>query len=170
MLKKFKLIIPVFFVILLCGCGVNSVKVNNPLTENEIISYVQNEIYRETSDDTNVKIINKKELSVCTESLVGDCFKYQIVEGGYSYEVEITNRSNSEIIGTGTYNDGYILYDEQYTNGKSEKAHYFRSDYKEQKDLVLIKNEFISALNEKFNKYYRTKLWKKRRLYGSSFI
>lgn len=153
MLKKFKLIIPVFFAMLLCGCGVDSVKVNNPLTENEIIKFVQNEIYRESSDETNVKIINKKELSVCT-SWFDDCLRYQTVEGGHSYEVEITNRSNNEIIGTGKYDDGYTLYDKQYTNGKSKKAHSFTSNYKEQKGLYLIKNEFISALNEKFNKYY----------------
>ena len=153
MLKKLKLIVPVFLVILLCGCGVDSVKVNNPLTENEIINFVQNEILKETGDETNVKIINKKKLSVCTAWFDG-CVMHQTVKGGHSYEVEITNRDNNEIIGTGTYDDAYILYDKQYTNGKIERSYSFSSNYKEQKGLFLIKNEFISALNEKFNKYY----------------
>ena len=153
MLKRIKLVILVFLVILLCGCGVGSVKVNNPLTENEIINYVQNEIYRETGDETRVSIINKEKLSVCTAWLDG-CVRYQTVEGGHWYEVEIINKSNNEIIGKGKYRDGYIKYDKQYTNGKSESAHSFTSNYKEQKGLFLIKNEFINALNEKFNKYH----------------
>lgn len=153
MLRMIVLIISVFLVISLWGFDVNSVKVNNPLTENEIINYIQNEIYRETGDETRVNIINKKELSIAKNWLDG-CVRYQPVEGGYSYEVEIMNKSNNEIIGTGTYEDGYIEYDKQYMNGKNERAHSFKSNYKKQKGLFLIKNEFINALNEKFNKYY----------------
>ncbi len=152
MLKKIKFIIPFFLIFLTCGCGVDSVKVNNPLTEKEIIDYIQNEIYKETGDETEIIIKNKKELSVCTAWFDG-CISYQTVENGYSYEVEIVNKGN-DIVGTGTYDDGYILYDKQYTDGKDERDHYFRNNYKEQKGLFLIKNEFINALNEKFYKYY----------------
>ena len=153
MLKRIKLIIFIILVIQLCGCGVDRVKVNNPLTENAIINYIQNEIYRETGDETRVNIINKKELSVCTAWFDG-CVKYQTVEGGHSYEVEIINKSNNKIIGAGTYEDGYIAYDKEYINGKKENEHKFTSNYKEKKGLFLIKKEFIDALNEKSNKYY----------------
>ncbi len=138
---------------LICGCGADRVQVNHPLTEKEMIQYIQNEVYRETGDETQVNIINKKELSVCTSWFDG-CVKQQTVEGGHSYEVEIINKIHHEIVGTGTYDDGYTLYDEQYTNGKSEREPSFTNNYKEQKGLFLIKNEFIQALNEKLNTYY----------------
>ena len=36
----------------------------------------------------------------------------------------------------------------------SVKDSYFESDYSQQKGLVLVKNGFIEALSEKFDKYY----------------
>lgn len=42
MLKKIKLLlISLVGMFFLTGCGVDNIKVNNPLNENEIISYVQ---------------------------------------------------------------------------------------------------------------------------------
>lgn len=153
MLKKIKVIIPLFIVMFISGCGVDSVKVDSPATENEIINYVQNEIYEETGDETKVNITNKTKLSVCTDWF-DDCVKTQDVKGGHSYEVEIINKTNHKIIGTGTYNDGYIEYDKKFTNGQRANAPSFENNYKEQKGLFLVKNEFINALNEKFNNYY----------------
>lgn len=154
MLKKIKLLlISLVGMFFLTGCGVDNIKVNNPLNENEIISYVQKQIYSETSDNVIVKIISKEDLEVCTDWF-GGCVNYQKVDNGYSYTLEITNKDNTNIIATGTYNDGYIIYDDEYTDGKSIKEIYFESDYKEQKGLNLIKNEFTNTLNEKFDKYY----------------
>ena len=154
MLKKIKLLlISLVGMFFLTGCGVDNIKVNNPLNENEIISYVQKQIYSETSDNVIVKIISKEDLEVCTDWF-GGCVNYQKVDNGYSYTLEITNKDNTNIIATGTYNDGYIIYDDEYTDGKSIKEIYFESDYKEQKGLNLIKTEFTNSLNEKFDKYY----------------
>ena len=154
MLKKIKwLLISLVGMFFLTGCGVDNIKVNNPLNENEIISYVQKQIYSETSDNVIVKIISKEDLEVCTDWF-GGCVNYQKVDNGYSYTLEITNKDNTNIIATGTYNDGYIIYDDEYTDGKSIKEIYFESDYKEQKGLNLIKTEFTNTLNEKFDKYY----------------
>lgn len=151
MIKKVKLLlILIVGTFLLTGCGVDSIKVNNPLNEKEIISYVQKQIYNETGDNVIAKITSKEPLKVCTDWFDG-CINYQKVDNGYSYTIEITNNN---ISATGTYNDGYIIYDDKYTNGKSIKEFYFESDYKEQKGLNLIKNEFTNALDEKFDKYY----------------
>lgn len=154
MLKKVKLLLfSLIGIFLLTGCGVDSIKVNNKLNENEIISYVQKSIYNETGDNVTVKIISKEDLKVCT-AWFDDCFNYQKVDNGYSYTLEIINKDNTDIIATGTYDDGYIIYDDKYTDGKSIKDSYFKSNYKAQKGLNLIKNEFTNALNEKFEKYY----------------
>ena len=154
MLKKVKLLLfSLIGIFLLTGCGVDSIKVNNQLNENEIISYVQKSIYNETGDNVTVKITSKENLKVCT-AWFDDCFNYQNVDNGYSYTLEITNKDNTDIIATGTYDDGYIIYDDKYTDGKSIKDSYFESNYKAQKGLNLIKNEFTNALDEKFEKYY----------------
>lgn len=151
MIKKVKLLlILIVGTFLLTGCGVDSIKVNNPLNEKEIISYVQKQIYNETGDNVIAKITSKEDLKVCTVWL-DDCFYHQKVDNGYSYTLKITNKDNSNIVATGTYNDGYIIYD-KYGNEINE--FYFESNYKEQKGLNLIKNEFINALQEKFDKYY----------------
>ena len=153
MLKKLKLIILLLLVIILYGCGTEYIIVSNPLTEKEIINYVQNEIYKETNDHTKINIIGKKKLSVCTFWFDG-CISYQTVKGGHSYEVEIINKTNNEIIGTGTYDDAYIKFNTNYTKGKSKRNHRFTSNYKEQKGLYLVKKEFINILDKKFDKYF----------------
>ncbi|MCR5836716.1 MAG: hypothetical protein K6G88_09425 [Lachnospiraceae bacterium] len=151
MLKRIKIILPILLVMLLSGCGVNKYKVNNPLTEKEIIKYVQNVIYKEYGDETIVKIVNKEEEMVGTFWLDG-WSNYKPVKGAYSYDVEIINKNNKELKATGTYEDGYAKYDKKY--GKFVTPHSFTSDYKIQKGLFLIKKEFISALDDKFTKYY----------------
>lgn len=154
MIKKVKLLLILMVgTFLLTGCGVDSIKVNNPLNEKEIISYVQKQIYNETGDNVIAKITSKKDLEVCTDWFDG-CIHHQKVDNGYSYTLEITNKDNSNIVATGTYYDGYIIYDDKYTDGKSINEFSFESNYKEQKGLNLIKKEFINALQEKFDKYY----------------
>ena len=126
MIKKVKLLlILIVGTFLLTGCGVDSIKVNNPLNEKEIISYVQKQIYNETGDNVIAKITSKEDLKVCTVWL-DDCFYHQKVDNGYSYTLKITNKDNSNIVATGTYNDGYIIYD-KYGNEINE--FYFESNY-----------------------------------------
>ena len=63
MIEKVKFFLgPFLGIFLLTGCGVEHIKVNNPLNENEIISYVQKQIYNETGDNVTVKINSKEEL------------------------------------------------------------------------------------------------------------
>ena len=91
MIKKVKLLlILIVGTFLLTGCGVDSIKVNNPLNEKEIISYVQKQIYNETGDNVIAKITSKEDLKVCTVWL-DDCFYHQKVDNGYSYTLKIDN-------------------------------------------------------------------------------
>ena len=79
----------------------NIIIVNDPLSEKEIISYVQKQIYNETGDNVIVKIKEKSDLKVGT-SWFDSCIRYQKVDKGYSYVLEITNVDNSEIVALGT--------------------------------------------------------------------
>ena len=157
MKKRFYLIILLLLLlsslILLSGCGVDKVTVDNPLSEKQIISYIQKTIYNDIGDDVIVEIISKDDLQTCTDWFDG-CINYQPVEGGSSYKVRITSKDNIEIIGTGTYYDGYIEYDERYSNGKKIVNSNFTNNYKEQKGLYLINNEFNNLLKQNFDRYY----------------
>lgn len=115
MIKRIKIIIPIFLVMLLCGCKSDLIIADKPLKKKDVIGYVQNEIYEKTGDETKVKIINKEESSVCT-FWFDDCLRYQTIKGAYTYEVEIINKTNKKIIATGKYEDGYIKYDDYMLN------------------------------------------------------
>lgn len=138
-------------IILLTGCGVDYINVNNPLSEEEIISQFKKQIYEETGDNVDVEIILKKKLKVCTEWLDG-CIYYQKVNNGHSYTLKITNKKDN-IIANGKYSDGYILYDEIY-DGKKVVSDSYYSNYSDQKKLSLVKKEFINTLNDNNDKYY----------------
>ena len=153
-IKKVKLILILMVVtFLLTGCGYESVIVNNPLNEKEIITYVQKQIYNETGDNVIAKITSKEDLYTCAYWL-DDCIYHQKVDKGHSYILEITNKEDPNIVATGTYDDGYIIYDDTYIEGKSIREPSFENNYKKQKGLYLVKNEFINALQEKIDKYY----------------
>lgn len=146
-----KIIVLSIAIILLSGCGIKSVKVNDQLTENEIISYVQNQIYNETGDEVEVEIKSKDNLTICTYEIDG-CVRWRRVEGAYSYKLNITNEDNFIISSTGTYEDGYI---KEYKDGRKEvEKPNFENGYLSTKGRFLLKNEFINALKEKTPKYY----------------
>lgn len=147
--RKFKLIFLLLGLFFLTGCSFEIYKVDNPLNEDEIITYVQEQIYEETGDDVIVKIKLKEKLRTCT-FWFDTCLHYQNVIKGHTYTLDIINKNNTSIVATGTYEDGYIKYGD---NEATRKA-YFESNYKSEKILYLAKNEFITALKLKFDKYY----------------
>lgn len=147
MLKKGNLIILLFlFVIIILGNFLfsNRIRVDNPLSQKEIISYVQKQIYNDTGDDVIVKITNKQQQTYCSSSL---CFDEYKVKGGHIYDLKITNKNNRNIISKGTYEDGYI-----YNGTKIEPK--FSSSYEEQKGFHIVHKEFVNSLNKKFDNYH----------------
>ncbi|MBQ8473231.1 MAG: hypothetical protein IJ501_06985 [Bacilli bacterium] len=156
-MKKVKILLILIGIFFISGCNkYDKVKVYNPLSEKEIISYVEEEIYNNYGDLTTAKIISKDVLKICTFG-IDTCSFYQDVDGGHSYKIEITNKDNKEIIATATYNDAYIIYDERVANGRFKTDVYFENDYLKQKGLILVKNEFQDILNQKFSNYYMYK-------------
>ena len=156
-MKKIRILLILIGIFFISGCNkYDKVKVYNPLSEKEIISYVEEEIYNNYGDLTTAKIVSKDVLKICTFG-IDTCSHFQDVDGGHSYQLEITNKDNQEIIATATYNDAYIIYDERVANGRFKTDAYFENDYLNQKGLILVKNEFQDILNQKFNNYYMYK-------------
>ena len=91
------LVLVIIALILLFGRNEKSNYVaDNPLTEDEIIELIQNEVYKKTEDEVDAKIINKENYEICTFWLDG-CHGGKKIEGIYSYDIEITNKSNNDM-------------------------------------------------------------------------
>lgn len=155
MLKKglflMAVIVGIFF---MTSCGTNNMKVYNPLSEDEIITYIQNQIYNETGDTVLVNITSKKEFEPISDSIYNIPSGYGKVDDGYLYTVEIINKDNADIIATGTYHDSFIIYDKGFTDEKEILEAYSDNDYREQKGLFLIQSEMVDVLDEKIDNYY----------------
>ncbi len=137
------------------SCGANRMKVKNPLKEDKIIAYIEKQIYDETGDTVTAAIISKEEVMFPTVVLLdGSPIAYKKINNCYKYQVEIVNKDNPDFIATGTYTDGYIVYDNKYRGGKLVSDAYFRHNYKEQNGLFLIRSEMIAALEKRFDNYY----------------
>lgn len=133
-------------IILLCGCEKDNYVANNPLSENEIIKLIKDEVYKKTAEEVDVKIINKENYEICTMWL-DNCFGRKKIEGIYSYDIEITQKNNNDIVGSGYYVDGYI-------NGDNIiKPKYSIDDYLEQVNSYPAKKELRSLLDNGFTNY-----------------
>lgn len=150
---RFLVVLSLVMAILFTGCGYDKIVADDPLSEEEIITYVQEKIRSETGDTVTAEIVSKKQLEVATAWLDGP-MGYQKVTGGHEYELKITNNDDKNVTATGTYKDGYIVYDKKSQKNGVRHESTFHSDYTGKKGTNNVKNEFIKALDEKFDEYY----------------
>lgn len=150
---RFIAVLSLVIAILFTGCGYDKIVADSPLSEEEIISYVQQKIRTETGDNVTAEILSKKQLEVATAWLDGP-MGYQKVTGGHEYELKITNNDDKNVTATGTYKDGYIVYDKKSQKNGVRHESTFYSDYSGKKGTNNVKNEFIQALDEEFDEYY----------------
>ena len=155
MIKKISYsILLVIFMILLSGCEMEMAFVKDPLSKKDVIKHVQKEIYNEFGDEVTVKIVSQDDLMVCTYVWDECDTPNQKVRGGTSYKLEIRDNKNREVVATGTYNDGYVAYGTKYYGIRNVQSSSFTSNYAEKKGMLKIKDDFVVALKNKFNKYY----------------
>lgn len=147
------IIVSLILTLLLTGCSNDKIVVDEPLSEEEIISYVQEKIRNDTGDDVSVEIVSKKQLSVPTMWFDGP-MNYQNVSGGHEYELKITNINDESFTAKGTYMDGYIIYSDKDHPDGNKKPSSFYTDYTGAKALSGVKAEFTKALDERFDEYY----------------
>ncbi len=144
---KKRIILIILLILLLCGCERSNYVDDNPLTEDEIIKLIQDEVYKKTKDEVDAKIINKENYEICTLWL-DNCFARKKIEGVYSYDIEITNKSNNDIVGRGHYDDGYI-------NGDNiTKPTYVIDDYLDKVISYPVKEELKNLLNNSLIDYF----------------
>lgn len=154
MYKKFLIVcVLILSVLILSGCGYDAIIVKGAKSEKEVISYVKKEIYSETKENVDVKIVSKERAEICTDT-IDTCIHYQKVWGGYTYSFEITNDKYTDLVATGTYTDGYTIYDESFDDGKIVVTEEFSTDYIERRTIHLMKSEFSKELSSRFDKYY----------------
>ncbi len=142
----------IFFLIIITGIVLYSLSavVNKPLSQEEIIQYVEDEIKKETGIEVSVKIVNEEHLKVCTNEILKMCLNKQYAIGAKSYELEITNLKNNTME-KGTYTDGYAL---NTFYGKRKIASKLEYENLKLKEIYIIKKEFIKELVNKVNSYY----------------
>ena len=165
---KFKTLLFISLFILLCltGCGdrvdpdAKGKVEDNPLSEEEIIKYVQDYMYSTYKDEVDVKILGKNNLKRVTEyglSLDGSYFgggKYVMIKNGHSYPLEITCVKYNTTV-HGTYEDGYTL---TYKNrvGINEVSRSVSINYEDDRrlDSIIRKVKFEELLGEYLTKFH----------------
>ena len=151
--KKHIALLSLCVTLLMTGCGYDRIVVDDPLSEAEIIKFAQEKVKDETGDDVTVEIVSKKQMQIATMWLDGP-MNYQNVEGGHEYELKITSAKDKSIVTNGYYKDGYIIYDEKYHPSGDKNEACFDSNYVSDKAFNQVKNEFIDALELRFDEYY----------------
>ncbi|MBE7069108.1 MAG: hypothetical protein E7386_01200 [Ruminococcaceae bacterium] len=142
----------IFVLVLMAGCGYDTIMADDPLSEYEVIAFVEKKIKDETGDDVTAEIVSKEKLRVPTAWLDGG-INYQEVKGGSEYKLEIMNNEDKSVTATATYKDGYIIYDKKKYPDGIKKDPVFNTDYSRKKSENIVKNEFIKALDERFEDY-----------------
>ena len=165
MKHKIIMILCLVLMICLCSCAKEDENVtgkveDNPLSEKEIIGYVQNYMKDKFGDDTEVKVVGKYDLTYRTYAPPGldgapSLFnnKYAKIKDGHRYNLEITNPVYDLTV-AGTYYDGFTL---QYLDTGLTEAfdrelvidHYYA--YKK-KEIDMLK-EYEALLSSKFAKF-----------------
>lgn len=165
MKHKIIMILCLVLMICLCACAKEDENVtgkveDNPLSEKEIIGYVQNYMKDKFGDDTEVKVVGKYDLTHRTYAPPGldgapSLFnnKYAKIKDGHRYKLEITNPMYDLTV-AGTYYDGFTL---QYLDTGTTEAierelevDYYYSYKKKEIDML---KEFEALLNSKFRKF-----------------
>ncbi len=135
--------------LLLSGCDSKKRVVNNPLSEEEVIAYVQDQIYKETGDEVTAEIDSKKQLKVPAWPYAADSLK---VKDAHEYHLKITSNEYNDLVASATYEDGYIVYDKDDPEG-SVCEPFFSDNYESCKGFYCVKKEFTEALDERFDDY-----------------
>jgi len=166
MKHKIIMILCLVLMICLCACAKEDENVtgkveDNPLSEKEIIGYVQNYMKDKFGDDTEVKVVGKYDLTYRTYAPPGldgapSLFnnKYAKIKDGHRYNLKITNPVYDLTV-AGTYYDGFTL---QYLDTGTTEAierklevDYYYSYKKKEIDML---KEFEALLYSKFRKYH----------------
>ena len=153
------------FACLLSACGTKDKNYmatveEHPLSEAEIVAFVQDHMLQKFNDEVDVVITNKGDLQHVTHvepgldggaSLFGR--KYVDVKDGHRYTVRITNKQYGFSV-NGTYYDGFSLYNkETKTTEFIDREVTVDTSYENQRFYALMVEEYKSILDEYVSNY-----------------
>ena len=155
------------FLLMLClvACGTEDENVtgqveDNPLSEKEICTYVQNYMKNTYGDDTEVKVTGKYELTHRTYTspgldgapgLFGN--KFATIKNGHRYRLEITNHMYDLTV-YGTYYDGFTLkYLDTGLTEAFDRELIVDNDYMYKKKEIDMLKDYEVLLSSKFTKF-----------------
>lgn len=118
---------------LFTGCT-GKLQAYNSLTEDEMIKYVKDVIYKDIGEEVNVEIKSKWQKELCDALIDGSCFGTHKVPDTFCYNLIITSKNNPEI---------------------SAEDNYFTDSYKE--DDMIVEREFDY---KKYKKKYASSIFK----------
>ena len=126
-------------------------RVKNPLTEKELVEYVQKEL----GDDVDVTIEKKYSIPYdCKGNFDGSCLGKIKLHDVYGYHLKIVNKEDSDIASEAEYRDGYNVYSSIFSSAPSyTEEPDFSSEYEDIKKRKLChKNnrKVISSLYDHF--------------------
>lgn len=116
--------------LLITGC-VGKLKAYDSLSENEVIKYVQDAIYKDLKDEVEVEILWKHQETLCDANIDATCFGSHKVPNTYTYKLKIISKNNPEV---------------------TTEDNYFTDSYKED-DRVIDKYFRYNSYTEKYNQY-----------------
>ncbi len=150
-------VLAVFFLFVFSGCTTgdweSSAEAYHPLSEEEVIEYVRDMIYKETGDEVDVRITETEDLRApIVWAMDNSPVAYTNVENGHYYKMIV---ENGDVRGIAEYSDGYIVYyntDGGATSSINDAVYW--SDYPDNKSGNVIRDEFAAVLDETFDEYY----------------
>lgn len=153
-------IISVILAVLLAGCSYNKKEkkkdryiAETPLSEDEVVAFIQEKIYEETGDQVTAEIVSKEQLRYATIWFDGP-LAYTNVENGSEYAFKITSKENKDIVASAYYQDGFTHYDKDSDTASYIEEPRYSHNYARKKGFNIIKTEFINALEKRFDEYY----------------
>ena len=151
MLRKIKTVVK-FTLLLACllllsGCE-DDIDALNPLSDEEVISYVCSEIQKEFGDEVTATITSKTDLEVATDWFDGP-INYARVKNGHKYELEIRRKDGIGTTASAWYVDGYVNHSENDNTCQPELRH----NYESTGVFGVIQGEMEAELRLRFGNY-----------------
>ena len=126
-------------------------RVKNPLTEKELVEYVQKEL----GDDVDVTIEKKYSIPYdCKGNFDGSCLGKIKLHDVYGYHLKIVNKEDSDIASEAEYRDGYNIYSSIFSSAPSyTEEPDFSSEYEDIKKRKLCHKNNENVISRYYDNY-----------------